>query len=150
MLTNHYPVILAIHNILRWLILLSGIVLILGCLLGKLKQLPFKKAGRIPSLMYVSLLDTQFLTGVALSLASPFVRIFWNDPAAGMKQHDIRFFAMEHTTIMIAALALAHIGSVRTRRIGVDSSAYSTALKWYGSSLLLILAGIPWWRPLSA
>jgi len=149
MLTTHYPTLLAIHNGLRWLVLLSGLSLILGCLLGKLKQLPFKKAGRLPALIYVSLLDTQFLVGVLLSLASPLVSSFWSNPGAGMKSHDLRFFAIEHTTIMIAALALAHIGSVRSRKISVDASAYSTALKWYIPSFLLILAGIPWWRPFS-
>ena len=147
MLTNHYPAILALHNGLRWLILLSGSLLILGCLLGKLRQLPFRKAGRIPALIYVSLMDTQFLIGVILSFASPLVSTFWNNPSAGMKSHDLRFFAIEHTTFMIAALALAHIGSVRSRRIPSEGAAYTTALKWYGASFVLILAGIPWWRP---
>lgn len=147
MLTNHYPAILALHNGLRWLILLSGSLLILGCLLGKLRQLPFKKAGRIPALIYVSLMDTQFLIGVILCFASPLVSAFWNNPSAGMKSHDLRFFAIEHTTFMIAALALAHIGSVRSRRIPSEGAVYSTALKWYGASFVLVLAGIPWWRP---
>jgi hypothetical protein len=147
MLTNHYPTILAIHNILRWFVLLSGLVLILGCLLGKLKQLPFKKAGRVPAMIYVSLMDTQFLLGVLLSFASPITRAFWSDPSAGMKSHDLRFFTIEHTTLMIVALVLAHIGSVRSRKITTDAAAYATALKWYIPSFLLILAGIPWWRP---
>jgi len=147
MLTNHYLGFLTLHNALRWLVLLSGLVLILGCLLGKLRNLPFKKAGRIPVIIYVSLLDTQFLVGAFLYFASPLIHSFWSNPSAGMKSHDLRFFAIEHTTFMIAALALAHIGSVRSRKISVDAAAYSTALKWYIPSYLLILAGIPWWRP---
>jgi hypothetical protein len=147
MLTDHYPSILAIHNGLRWLVLLSGAALLVGCLLGKLRNFPFKPLGRILSVVYVSLMDTQFLVGVILSCTSPLIRSFWSNPAAGMKTHDLRFFAVEHTTLMIVALALAHIGSVRSRKVTGDSSAYSTALMWYTPSFLLILLGIPWWRP---
>ena len=146
MLNNQYPIVLILHNDLRWFILLSGSLLILVCLLGKLKQFPFKKAVRIPALIYVSLMDTQFLFGLILSFTSPLVKSFWNNPSAGMKSHDLRFFAIEHTTFMIVALALAHIGSVRSRRIPSEGEAYSTALKWYGASFVLILAGTPWWR----
>jgi len=147
MLNTYYPTILAIHNGLRWLVLLSGLALILGCLLGLLKKSPFKPVGRILSVIYVSLMDSQFLIGVILYFASPLIRAFWSAPAVGMKSHDLRFFAIEHTTFMIAALALAHIGSVRSRKITIDASAYATALKWFIPSFLLILAGIPWWRP---
>lgn len=146
MLNNQYPIVLILHNDLRWFILLSGSLLILVCLLGKLKQFPFKKAVRIPALIYVSLMDTQFLFGLILSFTSPLVKSFWNNPSAGMKSHDLRFFAIEHTTFMIVALALAHIGSVRSRRIPSGGEAYSTELKWYGASFVLILAGTPWWR----
>ncbi len=147
MLNTYYPTILAIHNALRWLVLLSGLALILGCLLGMLKKSPFKPVGRILSVIYVSLMDSQFLIGVILYFASPLIRTFWLAPAVGMKSHDLRFFAIEHTTFMITALALAHIGSVRSRKITIDATAYATALKWYIPSFLLILAGIPWWRP---
>jgi hypothetical protein len=93
-------------------------------------------------------MDLQFLAGLVLSFASPLVRSFWSNPAAGMKSHDLRFFAVEHTTFMVTALILAHIGSARSRRMPKDSEAYTTALKWSLASLILILGGIPWWRPL--
>ena len=148
MLTHHYSELLHFHNALRWLVLLSGFLLIIGCVVGKLQGLAFKSTGRRLVAFYTSLLNCQFLLGVLLSFASPLVRTFWADPAAGMKSHDLRLFAMEHTTLMIAALALGHIASARSRRAPNDSAAYTTALKWSAASLALILAGIPWWRPL--
>ncbi len=148
MLTNHYSIFLVIHSILRWLVLFAGMGVIVGCLLGILQKFPFRPAGRILGLMYVSLLDTQFLVGVFLSFASPIVCSFWVHPAVGMKLHDLRFFAVEHVAIMIIALALAHIGAVRSRRSTVDVQSYTTAFWWYASSLAVILLGIPWWRPL--
>jgi hypothetical protein len=148
MLSAHYTAILHFHSGLRWLVLLSGLVLVSGCIVGRTRNLPFRSMGRSLSVIYVSLMDLQFLAGLTLYFASPIVRSFWNNPSEGMKTHDLRFFAMEHTTLMIAALALAHIGAARSRRATGDSAAYGTALKWGSASLLLILAGIPWWRPL--
>jgi hypothetical protein len=149
MVTDHSTALLHLHSGLRWLVLLSGFILVGGCVAGKFGRLPFRPLGKRLSTVYVSLMDLQFLAGIALSFASPLVCSFWNNPAAGMKSHDLRFFAVEHTTLMITALVLAHIGSVRSRRaIKVsDSSAYGTALKWFAVSLALILMGIPWWRP---
>ena len=150
MLTDHYTALLHLHSGLRWLVLLSGCVLVVGCLAGKLGNFPYRPLGKMLSTVYVSLMDLQFLAGLTLSFASPLVRSFWSDPTAGMKSHDLRFFAVEHTTLMITALVLAHIGSVRSRKAlkNSDSSAYGTALKWSLGSLVLIVAGIPWWRPL--
>jgi hypothetical protein len=144
---TNYLFLLHLHGLLRWFILLSGTVLLAGCLIGTLGKIAFRPLGRFLFLLYVSLLDIQFLVGVLLSLTSPLVRIFWNDMASGMKQHDPRFFAMEHPTLMIVALILAHIGAIRSKRAEDQRKACSTALLWGGLSFLLILAGIPWWRP---
>lgn len=143
-----YSLLLHAHSGLRWLVLLSGVVLLAGCIFGKLGKLPFQPLGRRLSILYVSLMDLQFLAGLALSFTSPLVVSFWSNPAVGMKSHDLRFFAVEHTTMMITALALAHIGAIRSRRAASDSKAYGTALTWNAVSLALVLARIPWWRSL--
>ena len=150
MLSNHYTALLHLHNGLRWMVLISGLILVAGSRYGKIARLPYKPMGRSSFMVFVTFMDLQFLAGLTLSFASPLVRSFWSNPAAGMKSHDLRFFAVEHTTLMITALVLAHIGSVRSRRAlkVSDSSAYGTALKWSLGSLVLIVAGIPWWRPL--
>ena len=148
MLSSHYSTLLSIHDILRWFVLFAGISVLIGSLLGILHKLSFKPVGRILGLIYVSLLDSQFLVGILLSIASPLVRVVWANPAVGMKSHDLRFFAVEHTTLMIFALAIAHVGAVRSRRAAEPLKAYKTALWWYAASLLIIVAGIPWWRPL--
>ena len=148
MITAHYASFLAIHSLLRWFVLIAGIVAIAGSLLGIVNNLPFKPLGRILGLIYVSLLDTQFLVGVLLSIASPIIHSFWVAPGTSMKVHDARFFALEHTLLMVIALAIAHIGAARSRRCENTLKAYTIAASWYAISLLLILIGIPWLRPL--
>jgi hypothetical protein len=148
MLTEHYSTLLAIHGILRWFVLIAGVATLIGCLIGILHKLPFKPLGRILGLIYVSLLDTQFLIGILLSIASPIVQAVWSNPAIGMKSHDLRFFAIEHSSAMLIALAIAHIGAVKSRRAVTAVAAYKKALIWYAISLVIILGMIPWWRPL--
>jgi hypothetical protein len=148
MLTDHYHSFLILHSVLRWLVLVAGLGVIVGCLLGILNKFPFRPAGRMLGLIYVSLLDTQFLVGVLLSFASPIVRSVWAAPSMGMKLHELRFFAVEHVVIMTLALTLAHIGAVRSRKSTLAIESYTTAVRWYTASLVVVLLGIPWWRPL--
>jgi hypothetical protein len=148
MLTSYYGTLLAIHCDLRWLVLLAGIAAIAVACIGLFNKASFAPLGRIAGLIYVSLVDTQVLIGILLWFPSPYVRAFLTNPAEGMKQHDPRFFVVEHTVMMLLAVILAHIGAVRSRRASGARAAYGAALKWYAASLIVILAGIPWWRPL--
>jgi len=148
MLTAHYALLLDTHCLLRWFVLLAGVAVLVGSLLGLVLEKPFKPLGRVLGLIYVSLLDTQFLVGLLLSFASPIVHSVWANPSVGMKVSHLRFFAIEHTTGMIIALAIAHVGAVVSRKALTDRKAYTAALSWYGISLAIILLSIPWWRPL--
>jgi hypothetical protein len=53
-------------------------------------------------------LDVQFLLGLGLYATSPLVRSAWMNLAEAMKAHEQRFFALEHLTSMLLAIALAH------------------------------------------
>jgi len=148
MTASPYSLILALHDDLRWLVLLSVVTAIITALSGLLGKRPFRPLGRVTGIVFVSLMDLQFLLGLILCFLSPWVARFWSSPAAAMKVKEARFFGMEHLVIMIAALGLAHVGAARSKRAGDDAKGYRTALVWFSLSLLLILAGIPWWRPL--
>lgn len=149
MLANHYPLLLSVHGIIRWCVLFSACAALAVYAAGFSRRKPFAPAGRIASLIYICFLDTQVLTGIFLSFASPLAKAFWANPGAAMKIHDPRYFAVEHVVIMLLALTLAHVGSVRSRKASLSSrEAYLSAFRWHAASLLVILTGIPWWRPL--
>lgn len=148
MLASFYPLFLIIHSILRWSILLSGIAVITACIAGLKGRKPFAPLGRLTGLIYVCFLDVQFLVGLLLYAASPIILALWTNPSIGMKNHDLRFFAIEHTTLMFIALAFAHVGAVKSRKASLADTAYRSALAWYSASFVVILLGIPWWRPL--
>lgn len=99
--------------------------------------------------MFVIAMDVQLLLGLIFYFAaSPITRIAFENMAAAMKDHELRFFTVEHTTYMLIAIILAHVGAAMSRKARTDQAKYRAAAIAYALSLLLILAGIPWWRPL--
>jgi hypothetical protein len=93
-------------------------------------------------------MDVQLLLGLALYVGlSPLPRAMFTDPGAAMQNRDMRFFGMEHPFLMILATAAIHAGKSRSRKHDAVPGFRAGAL-WYALSLLLMLAGTPWWRPL--
>ena len=113
---RYYPTILTFHSYWRLVVLLSAFATlsIAACL--------FASLGRPASVFDVAVLDLQLLLGLCLYSVSPYVRIAWMNLAAAMKQHELRFFGVEHTTTMLLALAAAHMGLWRCQRARSDHS----------------------------
>jgi len=143
-----YPILLLIHSYWRWIVLLTAVLALLVSISGLDGRRPFAPWGRKAGLIYVTALDMQLLLGLALYGFSPLVRTAWGDIAAAMKVQELRFFAVEHLVAMVLAVALAHVGSVRAKKADDDAVKYRRMLVWYGLSLVVILGGMPWWRPL--
>ena len=55
-----------------------------------------------------------------------------------------RFFAIEHTTGMLLAIILIHIGRSYGKKNIPDISKHKRTLLFYGLALLIILISIPW------
>jgi hypothetical protein len=62
-----------------------------------------------------------------------------------MRDARLRFWVMEHTVGMIAAVALAHVGRVMIKkRSDAGSDRHRLAAMFFGGAMLLILLSIPW------
>ena len=101
------------------------------------------------SFIFVAFIDLNFLLGLILYFgASPVTKMAFQNMKLAMKDHELRFFSVEHTTYMLLAVICAHVGAVLARKGKTDLMKYRGATISFGLSILLILAGIPWWRPL--
>ena len=101
------------------------------------------------SLIYVIAIDIEFLTGPVLFFgASPITREALANMGEAMKSQQSRFFTVEHTVLMLLAVICAHVGGALVRKGRTQLMKYRGAAIAYVISLLLILSGIPWWRPL--
>jgi predicted membrane channel-forming protein YqfA (hemolysin III family) len=61
-----------------------------------------------------------------------------------MRNGPLRFFVVEHPFGMVVSLALAHIGRARLKRATDSGVRHRTALIFFGLSLLVMMASIPW------
>src|SRR5690349_10693244 len=148
MLQNLYPHLLAFHGLLRWVALAAAIAAILVALSGWSGTKPAGRNLRLASVIYVITMDIQLLLGLLLFFgASPITRAAMSDFGAAMKEHESRFFTVEHTLLMLLSIICAHVGAALARKGRTDSVKYGGSAVAFVFSLLLMLGGIPWWRP---
>lgn len=146
-----YGFVLAVHNIVRWVVVIAGILAVGRALFGWLAKKEWMKQDRLLGVIFTSSVDIQLLLGLILY----FVYSNWAMKAIldkGMSfvmgETQYRFFAIEHIFFMVLALVFAHLGSMLPKKADEDQSKFKRAALWFSLSFLIILAGIPWWRPL--
>ena len=141
--------LLAAHNLIRWFILPAAVVAVFAAVSGWNGSKPASPILRRSGSVFVAAMDVQFVIGIILYFwASPTTQVAFQNMALAMKDHELRFFSVEHVTYMFIAVVLAHVGAGISRKAKTDRAKYRGATIAYTLSLLLMLAGIPWWRPL--
>jgi hypothetical protein len=90
-------------------------------------------------------IDVQFLIGIVVYGLSPITKGAMADMATAMKTAEVRKIAVEHPTMMLAALILVHVGNVASRKATTDRGRFGRAALFFGLALLLMFLGIPKW-----
>ncbi|MNX92158.1 hypothetical protein D3C86_1242860 [compost metagenome] len=143
-----YPMVLGAHNVLRWLVLVLAALALVMAYKGWFGKKEWQEGDRRYGVMLTGALDLQFLLGIVLYFGlSPVTRTALSNMKAAMKEPSLRFFAVEHSFLMLVAVVLAHVGSVMVKKASNDAK-FRTAAIWYTLSTLAVLFAIPWWRPL--
>jgi hypothetical protein len=142
-----YQVFLHIHTTLRWLILLSMVITLIKYIVGWFGGQPWKKIDNIMGIVFTSLMDLQLLTGLTLYFfLSPITKMAFSDFGAAMKNDNLRFFAVEHLSVMLIAVVLVHIGRAKSKKAKTDIDKFRTATYFFLIALVIIVATIPWSR----
>ncbi len=140
-----FTLTLTLHSLMRWAVVLLGIYATGRGKLGWFFRKPWTGADDTAGRLFVIAFDVQVLLGLLLYLVlSPITTGAFRHLAAAMQNGVVRFWVAEHITIMIAALALAHVGRVRLRRASTDRARHFTAALFFGLATLLVLLGTPW------
>lgn len=144
-----FPLVLGLHSLVRWLVIAAGLWAVIRFWRGWLTQGKWSAGDSTAARLFVSTLDVQFLLGILMYVFfSPLTRKAFADIGAAMRDTPVRYFLVEHPVVMIAAIAIAHIGSVRVKRALTDATKFQTAALWFGVALAAILGFLPWGRPL--
>lgn len=144
-----YAITLSLHNFMRWVVLIAAVFAVMRAISGWIGRTAWTPVSATPGRILTISLDIQFLLGMLLyAVLSPVTRGAFANMGAAMGTREIRFFVAEHLVFMVLALIVAHIGKVVAPKAATDALKYRRAFLWYGLSTLLILAGMPWWRPM--
>ena len=142
-----YTGFLHLHDVLRWLLLVSLAVTLVKYLAGWLGNQPWKKTDNILGIVFTSLMDLQLLTGLVLYFfLSPVTKLAMSDFGAAMKDADLRFYAVEHFSMMLIAVVLVHIGRAKSKKAKTDQGKFKIATIFFLIALVLMVVAIPWNR----
>ena len=134
-----------LHSLLRWAVLAFGLLAAARALQGWFGPRPWTSLDDRAGKYFVIALDLQTLVGLVLyGGLSPITRAAFADMALAMKDTLLRFYAVEHVSMMLVGLALVHVGRVRSRKAPTDAARHRAAAIFFVLGLLVILAAIPW------
>jgi hypothetical protein len=139
-----YSVLLTLHSLVRWLVLISLLVAIFRAYQGWLGNKPFTRFDNTSRIVAVIIAHIQLVLGISLYCISPVVRYFLNYFKVAVHERQIRFFGMEHITMMLIAVVLITIGSAKAKKQATDKTRFKTLATWFTIALVIILASIPW------
>ncbi len=145
-----YGTILLLHSLWRWVVILAGASTVVLAALGLKSHASWPaRAGRSARLFGIAV-DVQVLLGASLYLVfSPLTTVVPRVAGDTALSPDAHFVGGQHALTMVCALISVHVSAVLVRRAPGDLAKHRRALLLYGFTLLLVLAGIPWWRPLA-
>lgn len=153
---NSYPledylmqIVLPIHNIVRWAVVILGLLALYRAYSGWFSEKKWQDADRKLVTFFTISLDAQLLLGLILYFfLSPLTKQALKDFGAAMQNSQLRFFALEHVFFMVVGIVFAHIASAVAKKDLPDKARFKRIALWLTAAVVLILIGIPWSRPL--
>jgi hypothetical protein len=145
-----YRTVLIAHSAWRWVVLIAGFAAVISPMMRLSRRDPWAPVGPKLSRFFGIAVDIQVLMGAALYLVlSPMTTVVLNSIGTKLPPgSQAHFFAVTHPAMMVGAFIAVHVSALLVRRAHSDAGHQRRAIIFYGVTLLLILGGIPWWRPL--
>ena len=140
-----YPYVLALHSVVRWLVVIVGLLAAGKAIAGWLGTQPFARLDDQLGLIFTISMDVQLVVGLLLYIVfSPLTQAAFANFGAAMREPTLRFFAVEHILLMVIAVVLTHVGRALSRRAASDEKKHQRAAIFFTLAMLAVLIAIPW------
>jgi hypothetical protein len=140
-----YLTFLTLHNITRWFVIVFAVLALVRAFSGWSGKKPWVKADDRASMLFTSFLDLQLLLGLVLYIfLSPFPKAAFTDFGAAMGNAATRFYAVEHVSMMLVAVVLAHVGRAVAKKAPDALAKFRRTATWFTLSIVVVLLMIPW------
>lgn len=135
-----YEGLLHAHSGLRWIVLVLIVWALFKSVTGWAGKKDYQKSDRLSALLALIFTHIQLLIGLVLYFISPKVSF----QSGVMESQLLRFYTVEHISMMIIAIALITIGFSTAKRLSDSVAKHKRIAIMYGIGLVIILASIPW------
>jgi hypothetical protein len=136
-----------LHNLLRWILLILLLLSIYKAYVGWKNKKVFSSGDRKTWLFTLIAAHTTLLVGLYLWLWGTkygMLKITIPEGVSIMKNKSLRFFWVEHPTMMILAVVMITLAYRVAKKPLPDQVKYGRALWLFIVALLFILVAIPW------
>ena len=139
-----YQFTLYTHSWIRWIVFILALVVVAKSLIGLFSDnQSYKKLDNVLAASFVGTIHLQLLIGLILYFfLSPLIS--FKDMGSAMKDGELRFWAVEHITVMIVAALFAQVGRNISKKRSDTSVKFRFQSIFFGAALLLMIIGIPW------
>jgi hypothetical protein len=136
--------LLHIHSLLRYILLIFILISIIKSFsgwFGKKQYLPGDKKVALFTLISAHL---QLVIGLILYFISPSVKVGLANMGEAMKDPGLRFWAVEHISLMIIAIVLITLGYSLAKRGKDDEAKHKRIAIFFLLAIIVIFLAIPW------
>jgi len=142
---SFYPYFLLVHSVLRYVLLMLAVYAIYRAWSGWLGNKSYETADNKVSVFLIATVHTQLLLGLALYFfMSPYVKSGLADMKNAMKTDLLRYWTVEHITVMLIVVVLFQLGRTLSKKAATDIAKHKKAAIFYTIALLIVFLMIPW------
>jgi cytochrome bd-type quinol oxidase subunit 2 len=133
------------HSGFRYIVFVLILIAIVQSIAGWLSKKPYTDANRKMNLFAMISAHTQLLIGLILYFLSPLVQF----AGSTMKNAELRYWTVEHLTMMIIAIALITIGHSRSKKATTPVAKHrAVAIFYLLGAIVIVVAILQSHRPL--
>jgi fucose permease len=133
-----YSNLLLFHSLIRYFVLIFLVIVVVRSYMGWSKKTGFTSMDDKSGLWLLMLTHTQFILGLILYFVSPFVKF----EGSTMKDSMLRYWTVEHVSMMLIAVVLITVGRVTSRKMKEENAKHKRMFIFCAIALVIILAAI--------
>jgi hypothetical protein len=137
-----YQLFDTLHSYNRYLLMAALLFVLFRSYSGWLNNKRYEKPDNIGSAALTGLTHLQLLLGLILYFISPFSTAAMADMKSAMKSEWLRYFGVEHITVMIIAVVCIQVARTLTKRSSEDINKHRKTAIWVSVATILILLSL--------
>ena len=135
-----YPALLDTHSIIRFVVIIASAFSIFLAFAGWFSTSKYTKIHKVLNLLTLISAHTQLLVGLVLYFISP--NVMTQNMGAAMKNATLRYWTVEHISMMIIAIVLIPIGYSKSKKVEEAIRKHRIIATFYTIAAIIVIAAI--------